>query len=364
MRSPCWHAPSSSFPPTTRRRTCCRSRARSWRSTPGSTCWWSTTPARTAPEIWSSASAPASPGSRSCGAPESSVSAPPTWRASAGDSTTATDASSPWTAMGATIPATSRPCSRLLENFDMVIGSRYVPGGGIVNWPRHRRALSAFANFYARVLLRLPAHDCTSGFRVYSREVLETVDPFAIRSSGYSFLEEMAWRVARCGFRIGEVPIVFEQRTLGISKIDSSEIYLAAWRVLALALPPAADPSQARFLSQDPCPASQRAARPRTMSWVGAQGCAWSRAWVTSSNSISPFSRTSSFCTCMRRCGRRSRAGNSPRSASRSATAAPSRARVRNTATRRTRPRPGPAAASDPVGSRSRSRAAPRSRAS
>ena len=125
-----------------------------------------------------------------------------------------------------------------LESFDMVVGSRYVPGGGIVNWPRHRRALSAFANFYARVLLRLPVHDCTSGFRIYSREVLETVDPFAIRSSGYSFLEEMAWRVARWGFRIGEVPIVFEQRTLGTSKIDSSEIYRAAWRVLALALHP------------------------------------------------------------------------------------------------------------------------------
>jgi len=125
-----------------------------------------------------------------------------------------------------------------LEKSDMVIGSRYVPGGGIVNWPRHRRALSAFANYYARVLLRLPARDCTSGFRGYSREVLEAVDPFAIRSSGYSFLEEMAWRVARCGFRIVEVPIVFEQRTLGISKIDSSEIYLAAWRVLALALRP------------------------------------------------------------------------------------------------------------------------------
>jgi len=122
-----------------------------------------------------------------------------------------------------------------LGSADMAIGSRYVPGGGILNWPRGRRALSAFANSYARVLLRLPVHDCTSGFRLYTREVLETVDPFAIRSSGYSFLEEMAWRVARCGFRISEVPIVFEQRTLGISKIDSSEIYLAAWRVLALA---------------------------------------------------------------------------------------------------------------------------------
>jgi dolichol-phosphate mannosyltransferase len=125
------------------------------------------------------------------------------------------------------------------EHFDVVFGSRYVPGGGIVNWPRRRQALSAFANFYSRVLLRVPVHDCTSGFRIYSREVLETVDPFAIRSSGYSFLEEMAWRVIRCGFRIGEVPIVFEQRTLGISKIDSAEIYRAAWRVLVLVFRPA-----------------------------------------------------------------------------------------------------------------------------
>jgi dolichol-phosphate mannosyltransferase len=128
-----------------------------------------------------------------------------------------------------------------LTDHEMVIGSRYVPGGRIENWPRHRRLLSAFANRYARVLLRLPVRDCTSGFRIYTREVLETADPFAIRASGYAFLEEMVWRVARCGFRIGEVPIVFEQRTLGVSKIDSSEIYRAAWRVLVLACrrPPA-----------------------------------------------------------------------------------------------------------------------------
>jgi dolichol-phosphate mannosyltransferase len=125
-----------------------------------------------------------------------------------------------------------------MDDHDMVVGSRYVPGGAIVNWPWHRRALSAFANFYARALLRIPVHDCTSGYRCYSREVLETVEPFETRSSGYSFLEEMAWRVHRCGFRIGEVPIVFEQRTAGISKIDSSEIYRAAWHVLATALRP------------------------------------------------------------------------------------------------------------------------------
>jgi len=125
-----------------------------------------------------------------------------------------------------------------MQHNDLVIGSRYVAGGGIENWPPHRRALSAFANFYARSLLRLPVRDCTAGYRCYSREVLETVEPFEVRASGYSFLEEMAWRVHRCGFRIGEVPIVFEQRIAGRSKIDSSEIYRAAWHVLATALWP------------------------------------------------------------------------------------------------------------------------------
>jgi dolichol-phosphate mannosyltransferase len=129
---------------------------------------------------------------------------------------------------------------------DMVIGSRYVPGGGIENWPWHRRLLSAFANFYARTLLRLEVRDCTAGYRGYTREVLETVDPFRIRSSGYSFLEEMAWRVTRCGFRIGEIPIVFEQRKAGASKIESSEIYRAAWYVLATAVRPPPLPERRR----------------------------------------------------------------------------------------------------------------------
>ena len=119
---------------------------------------------------------------------------------------------------------------------DLVIGSRYVPGGGIRNWPAHRRALSAFANLYTRTLLRLPVRDCTSGFRAYARPVLEAVEPFGVRSSGYSFLEEMLHRVHRAGFRIAEVPILFQDRTLGASKINRSEIYRAAWHVLLTAL--------------------------------------------------------------------------------------------------------------------------------
>jgi dolichol-phosphate mannosyltransferase len=124
----------------------------------------------------------------------------------------------------------------LLERDDMVIGSRYVPGGGIENWPLYRRGLSKFANFYTRTLLRISVNDCTSGYRGYRREVLETVKPFEIKSSGYSFLYEMVWRVYRAGFDIGEVPIIFEQRVAGSSKINSSEIYFAVLRVLITAL--------------------------------------------------------------------------------------------------------------------------------
>jgi glycosyltransferase involved in cell wall biosynthesis len=125
-----------------------------------------------------------------------------------------------------------------MDRFDMVIGSRYVDGGGVSDWSLPRRALSRFANLYTRVLLRLPVRDCTSGYRCYSRKVLENARPFDIRASGYSFLEEMVWRVHRCGFRIGEVPIIYVVRSHGTSKIDRQEIYRAAWHVIATAFKP------------------------------------------------------------------------------------------------------------------------------
>ena len=123
-----------------------------------------------------------------------------------------------------------------MQGADMVVGSRYVPGGGVTNWPLGRRLLSRFANTYTRLLLRVPVHDCTAGFRCYTREVIEEVEPFSIASSGYSFLEEMVCRVHRAGFRIAEIPIVFEDRTRGVSKIDHREIYRAAWNVLVTAI--------------------------------------------------------------------------------------------------------------------------------
>ncbi|HVS09817.1 MAG TPA: polyprenol monophosphomannose synthase [Planctomycetota bacterium] len=119
-----------------------------------------------------------------------------------------------------------------MADHDLMIGSRYVRGGGVERWPVHRRLLSRFANFYTRTLLRLSVRDCTSGYRCYSRRVLEAVDPFAVTASGYSFLEEMVWRVDRAGFRIGEIPILFENRRSGTSKINRSEILRAAWHVL------------------------------------------------------------------------------------------------------------------------------------
>jgi dolichol-phosphate mannosyltransferase len=118
---------------------------------------------------------------------------------------------------------------------DLVIGSRYVAGGGVKNWPLRRRLLSRFANFYTRVLLQVPVRDCTAGFRCYSRAVLEGIDPFSVRASGYSFLEEMVWRVHHAGFSIREIPILFEDRTRGTSKIDQVEIFRAARHVLATA---------------------------------------------------------------------------------------------------------------------------------
>jgi dolichol-phosphate mannosyltransferase len=124
------------------------------------------------------------------------------------------------------------------EHADVVIGSRYVPLGGIINWPMHRRILSWFANAYTRVLLRVPVRDCTAGFRCYRRAVLEAIDTGTIRSSGYAFLEEMVLRVHRAGFSLTEVPIIFEDRTRGASKINHSEIYRAAWHVLVSAIRP------------------------------------------------------------------------------------------------------------------------------
>ncbi len=126
---------------------------------------------------------------------------------------------------------------RLLEasrEYDVVIGSRYVQGGGTRHWPWYRVLLSWGANTFARAMLGLRTHDCTAGFRCYRREVLQAIEPHTIRSNGYSFLLEVVYRCERQGWRIGEVPIIFADRRRGASKISKQEIYRAmctVWRL-------------------------------------------------------------------------------------------------------------------------------------
>jgi dolichol-phosphate mannosyltransferase len=119
---------------------------------------------------------------------------------------------------------------------DVVIGSRYIPGGAIVNWPRRRRLLSRFANTYIRMVTRLDAHDCTSGYRCWRRDALAALPLDRFISDGYSFLVEMLFVAERRGFRITEVPITFVERRLGESKLSRAVIVESAvtpWRLVA-----------------------------------------------------------------------------------------------------------------------------------
>jgi dolichol-phosphate mannosyltransferase len=118
---------------------------------------------------------------------------------------------------------------------DVVIGSRYIPGGAIVNWPRRRRLLSRFANTYIRMVTRLDAHDCTSGYRCWRRDALAALPLDRFISDGYSFLVEMLFVADRRGFRITEVPITFVERRLGESKLSRAVIVESAvtpWRLV------------------------------------------------------------------------------------------------------------------------------------
>ncbi len=115
---------------------------------------------------------------------------------------------------------------------DLAIGSRYVPGGRIRNWPRHRLALSAGGNRYVQAVTGMPLRDATSGYRAYRRAVLEAIGLAELRSDGYSFQLETALLTWRAGFRIAEVPITFTERRAGASKISRAIVLEALWRVL------------------------------------------------------------------------------------------------------------------------------------
>jgi len=131
-------------------------------------------------------------------------------------------------------PAALPELLRVLDaGADLVVGSRYVPGGSIPEWPWHRRALSRYGNRYAAVVLGLGVADATSGFRAYRASVLRQLDMAAVRADGYGFQIEMAYLVARMGGRIEEVPIAFTDRTLGVSKMSGhivvEALVLVSW---------------------------------------------------------------------------------------------------------------------------------------
>jgi dolichol-phosphate mannosyltransferase len=123
---------------------------------------------------------------------------------------------------------------RLLEaarNADLVLGSRYVPGGGVSDWGPLRRAISRGGSTYARLLLGVGIRDLTGGFKCFRREVLEAIDLDSVGARGYAFQVEMTYRAIRAGFRVVEVPIVFRDRRAGSSKMDGAIVAEAVWQV-------------------------------------------------------------------------------------------------------------------------------------
>lgn len=118
-----------------------------------------------------------------------------------------------------------------IESADLVIGSRWIRGGKVVNWPASRKFISKAGNLYTRLALGTPVRDMTAGFRVYRRELLQRLDLNNISSQGYSFQVEMAWRSIQARAKVVEVPIIFIERELGTSKMNTAIVLEALWLV-------------------------------------------------------------------------------------------------------------------------------------
>jgi dolichol-phosphate mannosyltransferase len=128
---------------------------------------------------------------------------------------------------------------RLLEaagDADLVLGSRYVDGGGVTDWGPARRAVSRLGSAYARTALGIEICDLTGGFKIFRRTVLEAIELDSLASLGYAFQVETTFRAIRAGFRVVEVPIVFRDRRVGASKMSGTIVLEAAWRVPAMRL--------------------------------------------------------------------------------------------------------------------------------
>ena len=123
---------------------------------------------------------------------------------------------------------------KLLKNYDLSIGSRYIDGVSVVKWPIRRLILSYGANLYSRIITGMPLRDATGGFKVWKRKVLESIDLDNVKSSGYSFQIEMNFRAWIKGFKLVEHPIIFIDRTIGQSKMSRKIMFEAIWMVWRL----------------------------------------------------------------------------------------------------------------------------------
>jgi dolichol-phosphate mannosyltransferase len=123
---------------------------------------------------------------------------------------------------------------KAIKKFDLVLGSRYVKGVNVVNWPMRRLLLSYFANKYTRIITGLPICDATGGFKCFRRNVLEGIDLDKIKSNGYTFQIEMTFKAWKKGFSIGEIPIIFIDRTAGHSKMSKKIVHEAIFMVWKL----------------------------------------------------------------------------------------------------------------------------------
>jgi dolichol-phosphate mannosyltransferase len=153
------------------------------------------------------------------------------------------------------------------RNADLVLGSRYVPGGRIVDWPLLRRLLSRAGSLYSRTILGVDVRDLTGGFRCIHREVLEGIELTSLRSQGYVFNIELCFRAQRAGFRVAEIPIVFRDRTIGDSKISLPIAFEALWLVPTLRFPALRHvwPARDAPLAGTAASALPRSARPRSV---------------------------------------------------------------------------------------------------
>ena len=132
----------------------------------------------------------------------------------------------------ADLPRLYNKCA--IEGYDVAIGSRYVSGVNVVNWPMGRVLMSYFASKYVRIITGIPIHDTTAGFKCYRRQVLETIELDKIKFKGYAFQIEMKFTAYQCGFKIAEVPVIFVNRELGTSKMNGSIFGEAVMGVIQL----------------------------------------------------------------------------------------------------------------------------------